>query len=790
MNDSVDTSVPGSDEPVGSTTQIRAIADYVADGIVTIDQRGVILTFNLAAERMFGFLASEILGCNIRKLMPATYANEHDSYVERYLRTGHKHVINTNREAIGLRKDGSTFDIELGVSEFWEDGRRCFAGVVRDITARKQAEQALRLAQFSVDHAADAIFSIRPDGSFFSVNKAACRSLGYSREELIEMSVFDVGPDFPQERWQEQWATCKRQRSRTFESRHRNKQGHCFPVEITVNFLEYEGQDFLYAFARDITTRKQAEQQIESLARFPEENPFPVLKVSMDGTLQYANQASEPLLRSWQCRPGEKLPAKYGLVLHDAVKAGRCAEFEVNCDERTYSLAIAPLRDSGYAYLYGRDVTERNRSQQELAAYAEETAAINEALTQACLEAEAATVAKTNFLANMSHEIRTPMTAIVGYAEQLLIQEGIDNAPSERTEAFETILRNGRQLLQLINDILDISKIESGKLQIERVDCTPWDIVTDVVDTMRGRAKEKGLRLIVGARGKLPRTIQTDPTRLRQILVNLVGNAVKFTSSGQIEIVVQLDTETQPETPLLKFDVVDTGIGIAPEQLEHIIEPFSQADATTTRKYGGTGLGLAIVKRLVGNLGGALTVQSEPGRGSTFTATIATGPLSGVDMVDVSDAAFDTIARAASLGLVISPPTLNGRVLLAEDGLDNQRLIALILRKAGAEVSVADDGQEAFDVALAALDEKNPFDVILMDMQMPVLDGYEATAKLRAAGYDRPIVALTAHAMAGDREKCIEAGCDEYATKPIDRVGLISLVASQMERGKEKKTLV
>jgi len=397
--------------------------------------------------------------------------------------------------------------------------------------------------------------------------------------------------------------------------------------------------------------------------------------------------------------------------------------------------------------------------------------------------AEAASRAKSDFLANMSHEIRTPMTAILGYSERLL-EPDLD--PAERREAIDAIRRNGDHLMQIINDILDISKIEAGRMEIEHMQCSPSRIVEEVRSLMLPRAQAKGLEFQVEACGPVPEHVRTDPTRLRQILINLVGNAIKFTEQGRIALRLGLEPDAARPgryAQLLRFEVEDTGIGMTPEQLQRIFEPFTQGDESMTRRFGGTGLGLAITKRLCEMLGGRIEAHSELGRGSRFRLTIATGPLEGVRLIQPDRFGRGVDAQQIPDAQRKTPrPALQGRVLLAEDGLDNQRLISAMLRRAGLEVSVVENGKQAVEAALQARREGRPFDVILMDMQMPVQDGYSATSELRRAGYDLPILALTAHAMATDRQKCLNAGCDDFATKPIRRDELIALVERYLGR--------
>jgi signal transduction histidine kinase/ActR/RegA family two-component response regulator len=393
--------------------------------------------------------------------------------------------------------------------------------------------------------------------------------------------------------------------------------------------------------------------------------------------------------------------------------------------------------------------------------------------------AEAANHAKSQFLANMSHEIRTPMTAILGFAE-ILAQDLTD---PEKVDAAATIRRNGEHLLELINGILDLSKIEAGKLTVDCARCSPWQITADVCSLMRTRAAAKGIKLVVEHHGPIPQTILSGPLQLRQILINLIGNAIKFTEIGSVRLVTQLVCGDK-HPPRLRFDVIDTGAGMSPAEVDRLFVAFTQLNSPSTKHAQGTGLGLAISKRLAELLGGTITVSSAPGRGSTFSVTIPTGPLDGVEMLEHLG---EVAPRSSAPGEKSGQPAqrLAGRILLAEDGPDNQRLLGFVLRRAGAEVTVAENGQVALDQVLQPAFPSTdgphrvaqPFDLILMDMQMPVMDGYEATRRLREMGYRGPIVALTAHAMSADREQCLQAGCDDYATKPVAIDQLLATVA-------------
>ncbi len=388
--------------------------------------------------------------------------------------------------------------------------------------------------------------------------------------------------------------------------------------------------------------------------------------------------------------------------------------------------------------------------------------------------AEAASQSKSEFLANTSHEIRTPLTAIIGYSEVLLdrLQD------PENRRAVETIRRNGEFLLALINDILDLSKIEAGRLEVERIECYPVQLLQEVVELMRPRADSRNLKLQVELATPIPQRITTDPTRLRQVLVNLVGNAIKFTEIGSVTIRAALIREEGQE-PLLEFRVIDTGIGIPKKKLDSIFQPFSQADTSVTRKFGGTGLGLTISRRLTRMLGGDLTVESTPGKGSTFIVRVKTGPLDGVPLVDRLESTAGTGQRAAEGDQKVD---LRGaRILVAEDGPDNQRLITFLLRKAGAEVDLAENGQKAVEMVQAAQEKGQPYDLVLMDVQMPIMDGYTATGKLRELGFQGPVIALTAHAMKGELQKAKQAGCNDHLAKPFRKQQLLQTVARHLD---------
>jgi signal transduction histidine kinase/CheY-like chemotaxis protein len=380
--------------------------------------------------------------------------------------------------------------------------------------------------------------------------------------------------------------------------------------------------------------------------------------------------------------------------------------------------------------------------------------------------------AKADFLANMSHEIRTPMTSIVGYADLLATAED----HTQLRDYGAAIQRNTTHLLTLINDILDLSKIEAGKLLVERIACSPAEIVASAVDMLYGPAHAAGLALRSETSGPIPECISSDPVRLRQILVNLLSNAVKFTAAGEIRIETSLERKDQEAG--LRIRVTDTGIGMTPDQLGRIFQPFTQADAGIARRYGGTGLGLSISRRLAELLGGRLSATSSPGSGSCFELALGLGPWDDVAGARAASRPPERPARHAAC----APPSLTGRVLLAEDGKDNQRLIRVLLERRGLEVEIVDNGRAAVTRALAARTDGRPHDLVLMDIQMPELDGAAATAELKAHGYVAPIIALTAQALEGDRERFMRAGFDAYASKPIAVADLDRLLVRFLTR--------
>ena len=387
-------------------------------------------------------------------------------------------------------------------------------------------------------------------------------------------------------------------------------------------------------------------------------------------------------------------------------------------------------------------------------------------LELAIKNADVANQAKSRFLANMSHEIRTPLTAIIGYAESALDS---DQDMQQQAHALSVIQRSGDHLLTIINEILDFSKVEADEMDIESISINPFLILADVEAIAATQAIKKGLSFDVDYQWPLPASITSDQVRLKQILLNLCSNAIKFTQQGSITIRIRYRKDTNE----LQCQVTDTGIGITDTQLKNVFQPFKQADSSTTRLYGGTGLGLSLSKRLATLMGGELNVSSHAGKGTRFTLTIPCGEINelvdSLEKIEFADKQEFTHVN-----------NLQGNILLAEDNITNQKLISALLRKTGASVTTADNGAEAVELAL-----NNQYDIIYMDMQMPVMSGLEAVKILRGENYHGAIIALTANATREDRSLCLDSGCTDYLTKPVNRDSLYRITAQFLSEAKD-----
>jgi PAS domain S-box-containing protein len=693
-------------------------------------------------------------------------------------------------------------------------------------------EEPFRLA---VEAATTGILIIGRNGRITLVNSQTEKIFGYNRQELVGQpieilvprSVRDKHPQVCEEFFSKPEVRSMGSVRELFGIR---KDGSEFPIEIGLNPIQTDEGLFAVASIVDITARKRSEQALAERVRLAELTAKIGMALTEGDTLQHTLQVCAAALvehldasfaRVWTLsEAGDvlELQASAGLYTHldgphSRVPVGKFKIGMIALDRKPHltnqvigdprvgdqawakregmvAFAGYPLIVDGAIVgvmgLFARRplppaTLETLRLAADLLAVGIRRKNAEDVLLLAKAAAEDASRSKSEFLANMSHEIRTPMTAILGFTDLLLDERNFHEEPEKRISSIKTIQHNGSHLLSIIDDVLDLSKIEAGKIEIEAIPYSTFKIIEEVLSLMRVPSSAKGIALCCEFETAIPSNVLTDPIRVRQILLNLVSNAIKFTELGGVRIVVRY---AGGDRPRLEFDVVDTGLGMTPEQQNRLFKPFTQADNSTTRQFGGTGLGLTISKRLANLMGGdVFIVESCAGQGTRFRAYIDMGVLESSKLIDpnqVSNFHSAGVNAKADEVQTVSPQSLLAgcNILLAEDGPDNQKLISFILKKAGAKVTIAENGQLAVDSTLDAVIAGDPFHVVLMDMQMPVLDGYGATALLRSKGYGGHIIALTAHAMAGDRGKCISAGCDDYATKPIDRPSLIQQIAT------------
>ncbi|HVT79114.1 MAG TPA: PAS domain S-box protein [Phycisphaerae bacterium] len=764
---------------------MAAIVEGSEDAIISKTLDGTIISWNPGAARMFGYSAEESLGKPIAILFPSDRLAEETVIIDRLKRGERIEPYQTIRVA----KGGKPLDVSLSVSPVRDASGAVVAAstVIRDISEHLRFEKALRDSEMRhramLDASLDAIITIDERGIIESVNPATERLFGYRASEMIGHNVSMLMPD-PYHKEHDQYLANyqKTGQARIIgigrEVVGKRKDGTLFPMDLGVNALHLSGRRLYIGTIHDITERKAAEETIrESEQRFrtmADASPQLIWTVQPDGQTSYCNvrwtdytgmgidltrqrgwmtslhpQDLPKVMETWSC----SLKTKQACTIE-------CRLRRADGTYRWFLMQSAAARDKEGRVLQWigtwTDIDTQKHAME---------------LEAARLQAETANRAKSEFLANMSHEIRTPISAILGYADLLLDR---DQSQSDRHTAIQVIRRNGSHLLTLINDILDLSKIEAGEMKVERIPCSPCQILADVASLMRVRARESGLSFELKIEGEIPQIIRTDPTRLRQILINLAGNAIKFTEMGWVRLVAKLIDPVDAPEPRMRFEVIDSGIGMSAEQVARLFQPFVQADNSTTRRFGGTGLGLTISQRLAHALGGEITVDSLPGRGSLFAVTVTTGSLKGVKLQADCKEAFGAMEKTTPLVALGEP--IKGRILLADDGRDNQALLRAYLRKAGADVAIADNGKIACEMVKQSMDAGTPYDLVLMDMQMPEMDGYQATTKLRTMGYRGPVIAITANAMATDRAKCLQAGCTDYLSKPVKRDELLDTV--------------
>ena len=734
-----------------SEARYRVVTESASDGIITINQRGVILFVNQGMERIFGYKESEMLNSSISMIIPEKFRAMHQAGTERYIATGQKRLNWKSVEAFAVRKDGKEIAVEISFGEYAKDGDHLFTAIIRDITQRKETERQLQTIS---SHLAEAQHVARLGSWELDINANA---IVYWSDEIYSLFGFNKNTQTPtlaqflEVIYTEDLVTfnfsmqnaIETNMVQDFEFRIYHASGIKWCNTKMRPIANEQGNvTKIVGTTMDITERKETEEIIRQLARFPDESPSPILRVAMDGTIMYANQMSISLLHLWQTFVGQQLNEEYQYYIANVLVNGMNMELEVACGDITYSLIFAPICESNYVNIYGRDITASKLAEIQLLAAKE--------------SAEGANRAKSEFLANMSHEIRTPMNAILGFADILqryVIEE-------KYLDYLRGIQSAGTNLLKLIDDILDLSKIEAGRLDIQYEPCDPHVFSSELQQIFSLRTQEKGLDFRIDINPKLPRSLLLDEIRLRQILFNLLGNAVKFTHLGCVSLMIDaIEYQGDDSTIDLIFEVSDTGIGIPREQQSIIFEPFRQQEGQSTRKYGGTGLGLTISRRLVEMMNGTIQLESEPGRGTSFKVL-----LPGVK-VAVVNKTYPALEELHDEDISFN----NAKILVIEDIESNRAVIRGFLEPYSIELFEASNGEEGLVTA-----RKHLPNVILLDMQMPVMDGYETIHAVRSdpALQNIPIIALTATSLEREDE-IIKAQCQAYLRKPIKRTQLL-----------------
>ncbi len=766
-----------------SESLFRAVSESAHDAIITADSSGNIIKWNPSAGQMFGYSETEAAGLSLTHLMPQRFRDRHVVGMDRVSGGGKPRLMGKPVELVGLRKDGSEFPLDLSLAQWGTPKGKYFTGVIRDATERKRAESALRsseeLFRSLVQVAPFGIVVSDPEGEFEYVNPTFTEMLGYTLDDVPNMAAWSkkACPDahsryLAMAVWQQSALeqTGPGPADRSFVVRHRD--GSSKDILFTVVALS-DKRTLLSL--QDVTQRRKNENQLRKLSLAVEQSPESIVITNIKAEIEYVNAAfihntgytleeaigKNPRILQSGKTPRATFTALWHSLTQGRVWAGELYNRRKDGSEYIEFAIITPIRQpDGLVTHYvavKEDVTEKKRLADELENHRYHLESLvsqrTTELIAARQDADAANIAKSAFLANMSHEIRTPMNGILGMA-YLMRREGIT---PRQAEHLTTIDISVQHLLHVINDILDISKIEAGKLVLEVVPVSLDSLLANVRSMLSVRARAKNVRLLFESE-HLPDNLMGDPTRLQQALLNYANNALKFTEKGAVTLrCVKLHEDAA--SVLLRFEVKDTGIGIAPEESSRLFEAFEQADNSTTRKYGGTGLGLAITMRLAQLMNGEVGVESTPGVGSTFWFT---AQLQKSERKHEADPEHAAISNAEA---TIRQRHSGCRILIVDDEPINREVAKMFLEDSGLVIDTADDGEMAVTMA-----RDNPYAAVLMDMQMPNLDGLEATRQMRTIpGYGAvSIIAMTANVFAEDKARCFDAGMDAFLTKPFE----------------------
>ena len=750
--------------------QLRLLLESTAEAIYGIDLEGKCTFCNPACLRLVGYARVEdLLG---RDMHDQIHHSRQDGTVYpvaecRIYRAFRKGEGTHVTDEVLWRSDGTSFP-----AEYWSypqrRGNQLVGAVVTfvDITESKRAEEKLRLAQFSVERASDAVSWLDSQGRIVYVNEAACRSLGRSRDELLSLSITDIVQNLTPGDWTTEWENVKVLGSMNFESRHRTRQGQTFPVEVSLSCGEFGGKEYAFRFARDITQRKQIEEELHESKDYVTAllAAIPAGVVVIDSETHGITDANSFALALM----GREKEQVVGRVCHGFLyptELGKCpiTELDQRVEHSEHVLltadgsrvpilkSVVPLVRQGRAYLveaFG-DLTDQKRTQADL--------------QKAKEAAEAAGRAKSAFLANMSHEIRTPMNAILGYSQLMLRDPSLGDAAKKN---LNIINRSGEHLLGLINDILVMSKIEAGRMELNPVTFDLSALVTDLAAMFRLRAEAKGLRLEVHVDEEPGCSVVADQGKIREVLINLLGNAVKFTEAGSVKLQISVSPRSDGRLGL-SIQVEDTGVGISATEQASLFRPFVQTQSGLASQSG-TGLGLAISREFVRMMGGDIAVSSEVGKGSTFHFEI---PVQ-------AGAACELPAQRVPGRVIGLMPGQRAQVLIVDDQPDARGWLVELLTSVGFEVREADRG----DVAIHIWREWKP-QLILMDMRMPGMNGLEATRIIKAEAHGKPpaIIALTASAMDVEREAIMrDDGPDDFLSKPCREAELLEKIRTHL----------